>query len=341
MSLKGWTFRNPESRFVPISRLNQARRELASALEQALEQARIEVVAQVRAAVLPPESRPRPRQPLRFLLKVDRISFLDAFQNEDWADLDELTVEIARDHPTILANRLEELASILGRERIRLALPALTRKWEERGLRHKTERLRAAGWRKWEVSNVSGWSFLGLDPATGQTGELDLAADWSLYVVNRAAAQQVLAMGARRFTLSPEDGLPNLRSLLAEFGEQAVLIVYQDTPLFLAESCAYANLIGGCPGKANCRFESMQMVSSHGEKVTALDDHCRTIVLDQGVFCLSPRLKQLAAAGAVLLRADFLYRRYAPDVVRERWRLIRAGRPVPGGHAAHFEEGML
>ena len=59
-------------------------------------------------------------------------------------------------------------------------------------------------------------------------------------------------MGVRRFALSPEDGLANLRSLLAEFGPQAVLIVYQDTPLFLAESCAYANLIGGCPGKANC-----------------------------------------------------------------------------------------
>ena len=85
-------------------------------------------------------------------------------------------------------------------------------------------------------------------------------------------------MGATRFALSPEDGFANWRPLLAEFGPRAVLIVYQDTPLFLAESCAYANLIGGCPGKANCRFESMEMVSSHGEQVTALDYHCRTIV---------------------------------------------------------------
>ena len=45
------------------------------------------------------------------------------------------------------------------------------------------------------------------------------------------------------------------------------MIVYQDTPLFMAESCAYANLIGGCPGKANCKFESMDMMSSHGERV--------------------------------------------------------------------------
>ena len=94
-----------------------------------------------------------------------------------------------------------------------------------------------------------------------------------------------------------------------------MLIVYQDTPLFLAESCAYANLIGGCPGKANCKFESMEMVSSHGEKVTALDYHCRTIVLNQGPFCLSTRLGDLAKAGAVNLRADFVYRPYEPERV--------------------------
>jgi len=144
-----------------------------------------------------------------------------------------------------------------------------------------------------------------------------------------------------RFAQSPEDGLANLRPLLAEFGPRAVLIVYQDTPQFLAESCAYANLIGGCPGKANCSFESMEMVSSHGERVTALDYHCRTIVLNHAPFCLSRRLKDLKTAGAASLRADFLYRPYAPEDVRKVWRTVRAGRPVPGGHAANFDRSLL
>src|SRR5262249_34135752 len=140
--------------------------------------------------------------------------------------------------------------------------------------------------------------------------------------------------------LSPEDGIDNLRSLLAEFADRAVVIVYQDTPLFLAESCAYANLIGGCPGKANCKFDSMTMVSSHGEKVTALDYHCRTIVLSQVPFCLAPRLGELAKLGAQRLRADFVYRPYSAEEVCERWRLVRAGRAVPGGHAANFDRGV-
>src|SRR5439155_25578546 len=151
--------------------------------------------------------------------------------------------------------------------------------------------LRAAGWNKWEAANLSAWTYLGQD----RPGEIDLATDWSVYTLNRAAAKQLEEMGVSRFALSPEDGLDNVRSLLAEFGPRAVLIVHQDTPLFLAESCAYANLIGGCPDKANCKFESMEMVSSHGERVTALDYHCRTIVLNQGPFCLSTKLRELAS----------------------------------------------
>jgi hypothetical protein len=290
---------------------------------------------------LRPNGPGRQATPFQWSLKIDRIAHVDAFEPGDWDGVDDLIVDIARDHPTRLNEKLGQWAAMIGREHIRLALPALTRKWEEKGLVQKIEKLRAAGWQRWEVANLSGWSLLGLDPLKPADDNFDLATDWSVYVINRAAALQLAAMGVSRFALSPEDGLANARSLLAEFGPKAVLIVYQDTPLFLAESCAYANLIGGCPGKANCRFEQMEMVSSEGERVTALDYHCRTIVLNQGPFCLSPRLKELAPARAQSLRADFVYRHYEPAEVRERWRLVRAGRPVPGGHAANFDRGMM
>jgi putative protease len=342
--LDSFTFRNEGRGFVPVSRLNALRRDLVAGLEQAYRQAQAEQVARVEAEVLPtlPQREAGASRPgFRWLMKVDRIGFLDALEDEDLAGIEEVIVDIARDHPASLAEGLDRWASRLGRERLRLALPALTRSWEEKGLVHKVDQLRAAGWNRWEAANLSAWSYLGLDPNRPPTGTIDLATDWSVYVLNRLAAEALQQLGVRRVTLSPEDGLENLRSLLAELGPRAAVIVYQDTPQFLAESCAYANLIGGCPGKANCRFESMDMVSSHGEKVTALDYHCRTIVLNQGPFCLSTRLKDLAAAGAELLRADFVYRKYEPDEVRRRWRLVRAGRPVPQGHAANFDRGIL
>jgi U32 family peptidase len=353
LELEAFTWRNADGRFVPVSRLNQLRRDLASGLEEALQAAsgvRVSYamgdicgpVGQVCNLPLPAAGcKPAPReQAFRWSIKVDRIDFVDAFEPEDWAGVEELIVDVARDHPAFLTDQLNRLEATIGRERIRLALPPLTRKWEETNIQHKVEKLLVAGWMKWEAANLSAWSYLGLDPARPDTGTIDLSTDWSIYVVNRAAARQLEAMGVRRFTLSPEDGLGNLRPLLAEFGPRAVLIVHQDTPLFLAESCAYANLIGGCPGKANCSFESMEMTSSHGERVTALDYHCRTIVLNQGPFCLSTRLKNLATAGAVSLRADFVYRKYEPGRVRAVWRAVRAGRAVTGGHAANFDRGM-
>jgi hypothetical protein len=341
LSLTAFRWANPAAGFVPVSRLNQLRRDLAADLDDALRRAAADRVARALADVCPPPAAPTPTTAFRWSVKVDRVGFVDAFEADDWAGVDELVIDIARDHPTTLAERLEHWAGVLGRGRIRLALPALTRKWEDHGIRLKIQKLRAAGWAKWEAANVSAWPYLGLDPSRGDTGPIDLATDWSVYAVNRAAARRLLDMGVARFALSPEDGLSNLRSLLAEFGPRATLIVHQDTPLFVAESCAYANLIGGCPGKANCAFESMDMVSSHGERVTALDYHCRTIVLNRGPFCLSTRLPNLAAAGAASLRADFVYRKYDPAEVRSVWRAVRAGRPVPGGHAANFDRGML
>jgi putative protease len=341
LTLESFTFDNPHGLFIPVSRLNALRRDLTGALEEALTAARRERTDRVLAEVCPKLPDVRRTKDFHWNIKVDRIGFLSHFTAEDWTGVDEVVIDIARDHPAVLAEGLGHLAGVVGQGRIRLALPALTRKWEESGLLHKIEKFRANGWNHWEIANLSGWSHLGLDPASGSTGELDLAADWSVYTLNRAAARQLLATGVNRFALSPEDGLVNLAPMFAEFGSKAVLIVYQDTPMFMAESCAYANLIGGCPGKANCKFESMEMRSSHGEEVTAIDYHCRTIVLNRGPFCLSPRLRDLARAGAVSLRADFIYRSYDPGTVAERWRAVRAGRVIPGGHAANFDRGVL
>jgi len=333
---------NPKGLFVPVSRLNALRREVADAVEAEIHDAYHARLANVHAEVFPPPAtvklsggRAGEAAGKRFAwaLKVDRLAFLDAFTPEDWTDVEEVVVDIARDHAGTLAEKLAALAEKCGRERIRLALPAITRKWEEKDILRKLEGLRAAGWQKWEASNISAWSFLKPLPA-------DLAADWPIYTLNRASIEAVLGLGATRVTLSPEDGLGNLRALLNEYATRAQIVVHQDTPLFQAESCAYANLIGGCPGKANCRFEDMQLVSESGEKVWALDYHCRTIVLNQGAFCLSPFLDELAGLGAKRLRADFIFRPYTPEEVAARWRQIRAGQNVPAGHAANFRRGL-
>ena len=341
LSLAALTIHNPAGLFVPVSRLNQLRRDLAAELEAKLDQARHERAERV-TAEFALQRRRRPREAFRWSVKVDRIGLLDAFTETDWADVDEVIVDITRDHPAVLSEKLDHWAALIGRERIRLALPPLSRKWEEGGLLHKMEKLRRLGWRRWEAANLSAWSYLGLDPTAGPSATSTWRPTGRSTSSTGLAARQLLDMGVSRFALSPEDGLENIRRCWRSSARRAVLIVYQDTPMFLAESCAYANLIGGCPGKANCKFESMEMVSSHGEKVTALDYHCRTIVLNQGPFCLSRRLKDLAAAGAVSLRADFVYRPYAAGGgASSAGARCGPGAAVPGGHAANFDRGVL
>ncbi len=332
------TFDNTAGGFLPVSRLNKLRREVLQNLENRLRENRANRVAQLHAELRPPTAVKNTKKvaSFRWSIKVDRISFLDQFSGADWLDVDEVIVDVTRDQPTLLREKLTVLEGQIGRERIRLALPALTRQWEEKAVLHKVHALRDAGWKKWEAANLSAWHYLGLDPGESSAKGLDLATDWSVYVLNRLAALQLREMGVTRFALSPEDGLENWTSLLAEFGPRAVLIVYQDTPLFLAESCAYANLIGGCPGKANCNFQSMDMISSHGEKVTALDYHCRTIVLNQGPYCLSTRLADLARAGATSLRADFIYRPYEAGEVKKVWNMVPRGQTRSGRTCGEF-----
>ncbi len=339
--LDHFRWENPDGCFVPVSRLNPLRRQVFETFQTKVDANRQERLARLQADVASPvRSTPsNENQPLAWSIKIDRMEFLNAFAASDFTDVEEIIVDIARDHPAVLRDQLASLADRLGRDRIRLALPALTRAWEEKGLRQKVRQLMDAGWNRWEASNWSAWDYL--DTSDSSRPTLDLATDWSIYVLNRLAALELIEWGVTRFALSPEDGHANWRALATEFPEQAVLIVHQDTPLFLAESCAYANLIGGCPGKANCSFESMEMESSHGEKVTALDYHCRTIVLNQGPFCLSTRLREIANLGVRKVRADFVYRKYDPQVVLERWKKIRAGAPVPGGHAANWDRGLL
>ena len=218
----------------------------------------------------------------------------------------------------------------------------ITRRWEEDELLGKIAALRADGWEKWEAANISAWKFLACPVRNPQSAIRNtLSADWSIYVANRAAALQVTEMGASRFALSPEDGLANMRSLLAEFGARATVIVYQDTPLFIAESCVHAISEKGCPGTATCDFQALDMVSSHGDEVIAVDRRCRTVVVNRRPFCIASRLKELAEAGAVFLRADFVYRPYAPAEVRDLWRALRSGKNLPAGHLGNFERGLL
>ena len=331
-----FAFRNPDGLFVPVSQMNELRRRITANIEKQLAEISALRIRRIRDDLSSPHApSPIPHPSFRWSLKVDRIELLKDFEDEDWKDLDEVIVEIAEDPVDVLKTRLRQLP----RDHVRLALPVIMRKWEEQELAGKIMALRRADWTKWEVANVSGWKMLPLSTWNLESGTWNIATDWSVYVTNTEAAQQIIDMGALRFTLSPEDGLGNMRQILDAYGERATIIVYQDTPLFISESCVRASA-EPCPGRSKCSFEQLDLVSSHDDHVIVVNRDCRTILINREPFCLAGRLGDLATAGAISLRADFIYRPYKPSEVRELWRAIRNGRNPPYGHIGNFDRGL-
>ena len=341
--------------FVPLSKLNAARRALVERMTAALASHRsrrlneaIEAVREGAAAMVArvgvdeaggAEAGTGDRSN-RWILKVDRLAHLDAFGPEDWPGVDELIIDIPTAAALGDAFHSLEARSGLDRAKVRWALPVLTREGEARTLRRNLEALRAEGFTRFEIANISGLTHLGMVPATDRPSGLDVTADWPLYALNHESAQALFELGLGRVTLSPEDSLDNWRLLAAPLARRAVAIVYQDTPLFLSEVCPHAALLGRCPGPQSCAFRSLSLVGSHGARIDVFSERCRLVALNAAPLNLTRQIGQILALGLGAIRADFACRPYPPSEVLRLWRDIRARQAIAGGHGANFQRGL-
>jgi len=329
--LRGFTLENPKKLFVPISQLNEMRRTAAAEAEKRYAEAHAAWVKGVVEATEIPASEQKEQGQPAWSIKVDGADELSVFEDEDWEGVEEVVVE-AGDDEDKLREGLYRLEAKVGRERIRIALPPVTRDRERKALRGIIEALKAEGWTKWEGANVSAREFAGDDA--------DFTVDWPVYVVNNQAAKKVMETGARKFVLSPEDGFENMKGIIGEFPEQATVIVYQDTPLFVSETCVMTSVTGECPGRERCSFDEMELVSSHGQNLVALNKSCRTVVVDRRAYSVADKLGEIIAAGARHLRASFVNRKYEPEEVRRLWRMVRSGQSIRETQKANFERGL-
>lgn len=336
--LQAFQLVNAERLFVPVSLVNRLRREVVANLGDAVHTQRENQVLQVKTSESSAggDNAPASMGIEQWSIKVDRLEHLESLQAAD--GMTEIVIDIRRDSKATLYAGLASLKSKMEGVKLRMALPLLTREPERADLVEKITMLREQGMKCWEVSGLSAWRYLDLSP--GMNRDLDLTADWPLYVTNRSAAQQLLAMGVTRFTLSPEDGGDNIRALLARFGEKASVIVYQDTPLFISENCALAAMARRCPAGAGCRDSEREWISGSGETIRLTQQGCRTVALAQTPLSWVARLDELRQAGAKQFRMDFIHRHYEADEVRERWCQARQGRAV-AGHEGNFRRGMM
>ena len=336
---------NPAARFVPASQWNAVRRQLAEALELRWGERLAERVATLRAAHIPTEfdAVPEPSPFVAWTLGIEAVEALGALEPSDWLAVDEVLFFLRVDQEEKTLKDGTELLTRFGPDSVRFALPAVMRGWEREATGRLLAELVRRGVNRWSVANLAGWQLL--SNAYGgrlpDPPECDLWADWPIPLFNRDAARQLQELGATGFTLSPEDSAANMQRLLAEFADRATVIVYQDTPLFISESCPAAALNRGCLGAACGGHTKFTLTSTIRDEFLVCQRNCRTFVVQAKPFCLTGHLRELKQAGARRLRADFAYRDYSPEQLRDLWRKIIRGEPIPNTHDGNFVRGLL
>jgi putative protease len=324
--LAGVEVENPQALFAPASMLNELRRQAVEALADRLLAARGDRIAGLAPYAVFSDADPAER----WSLMTDQPELLTDFRLEDWDGLDEVVLDVSRAEWAAVESAVASVPA----DRLRLALPVVVRQAEEAELRRRIGLLRDRGFRAWQIANLAGLTYL------APHEELDLLADWPLYVLNTPAMACLDGLGLAGWTLSPEDGGRNLADLLGAAGMRSSVAVYQDTPLAVSATCLFASANGFCPGRERCTATEQEWTTRSGDRLLAVNDHCRSVVLGDKSLSLSGRIDQLRQAGGRRFRVDFVWRRYDLEEAQRLWREIRADRPLAHTHTGNLDREL-
>ena len=317
---------NPDGLFVPASILNEARRALFNAL-----------TAQHEA------SRERRRNEVRRTFAIGGNSgLLIATQKTQWTvkvtlaapvvpalrNADEIVLQLGHLPLSDTRSRLDPWLACVPRERLRLALPLITRLDEEDPLRDRIGVLFQNGWTRWECADLAGWRLL-RDAASSAT---DITADGSLYGINHVARGLLTELGFSRAVSSPEETKENLAAWMGRDGPTAEILVWQQTPLFISETPPLAE--PSSPGnrwifanRRHARFETHRVDN-------------RWVTVAEDAFCLAGQLAAIERIGACRFRVDFAWSPFDAARLATCWQDLRSGRIPTATHAANFLRGL-
>ena len=139
--------------------------------------------------------------------------------------------------------------------------------------------------------------------------KIDLRFDNMIYMFNTQAMQMAKDMRCLRVTMPVEDTLCNIENLSLNAPLPVALVVYQDVALFTSAVCIRDNACKECNQKPLwIRLEK------DGQKYEALSKDCSIMMFNQKAFCVAKEAKNIRAD---FYRADFVYKNYSPEDVRD------------------------
>ncbi|MFY7927869.1 MAG: hypothetical protein ACOVS5_03280, partial [Oligoflexus sp.] len=338
--------------FVPKSRLKQLKQDLNEKLILAQASCEDQSRRAARSALIQGrrDKSERSDRGRRYQIKIDRLEYLPilaAFQSEypqlAW---NELVFEPKRAFlgTSKAIDVLRDLDAFCrqGQLQLRLALPTVIRAWDEPLLRTWLDAFRALGGRAFEIGN------LGCLPLLAEAGwdreDLDLSTDFTLYSLNTLAVEEMAAWGVTRFALSVEDDADNLHAKLTAWPEAAgepQVILYKDTPLFIAEACSLTALHHGCPTASVCGYRTLEVANDAGETFYVAHESCKSIVYAAEAYSLTLYGKECEQRGVRDFRLDFLTRPYSEETIRSILLAALHGRALGATHSANFTRQLL
>ena len=119
------------------------------------------------------------------------------------------------------------------------------------------------------------------------------------------------------------------------------MLIYQDTPLFTSETCVWANMKNTCPGRNRCGFKQMILENEYGDRFVAIDEACKTIVINERPFSIIHFIPLLIVTGQNDFRIDLCYKDYTPEMINDIFLKIQDKSKVNNSVIGNFERGLL
>ena len=270
---------NEKGLFAPISFLNDLRRKLYEQI----------VIEDEKVVVKEVEPRSWPKKQ-GWIVKVDDM------KKTSLLDFDKLEEVILLISPETDIHEVMQLP----KNKVRIALPTVCRRVKD--FDKIISKLLDLGYKKWEIGNYWGLSVLPIK-------KIDLSFDNMLYMFNTYALQMAKDMRVSRATLAVEDTLNNMENLANNSPLPVAVVVYQDVPLFTSAVCIRDNACKDCSTKP-----LWIKLEKDGNKYEALSKDCSLMMFYEKSFCMAKEARNIKAD---FYRADFVYKDYSPEKVRD------------------------
>ncbi|MFW7379037.1 MAG: peptidase U32 family protein [Oligoflexus sp.] len=336
--------------FVPRKQIKAIKQELAEILPEAL----LTATKNSRLAALDGMAQGKsplaPQTQACFQVKVDRLASITAIdqfasRHQDML-INELIFEPKRAFLTQkpAAEILAEIREVCQRHswQLRLAIPTVLRAWDLAQLKPWILAFQAMGGRHYEIGNLGAWQLLqdmGLDLSA-----LDIASDFSLYALNSEALAEYVDLGISKSALSIEDDADNIQNKLRRWPSLALkpqVILYKDTPLFIAEACSLTALHNGCPTAKVCGYRTLEIANDAGERFFVAHESCKSIVYGADAFAITQDQKRLLEWGVQDFRLDFLTREYTAEALFAVLEAAKKSQRLAGTYPGNFERQLL